>query len=149
MSAITDLIVAAREMRDAHGAHASAHVHGSPDYGELAKADKAARQRFEALAANLATAEALAALMPTIHLRSAADHISATGLRLAACLPANCPPYYTSPDDALKHFQAERGSDMANHLWAIWLGWRASVLFGNAWQPFLAAAMSGHGGGDA
>ena len=48
--ALAALIQAARDMRTACVNHSIAHIQGSPDYGELAKADKAAVKRFEALA---------------------------------------------------------------------------------------------------
>ena len=50
-TALLELIEAAHAMRQACVDHATARMHGSNDYGELAKADKAARKRFEELAA--------------------------------------------------------------------------------------------------
>jgi hypothetical protein len=149
VSILSALIAAAHEMRDAHGAHATAHVHGAPDYGELAKADKAARKRFEELAASLATAEALAELVPAIELRSAAEGVIIKTASLAHLLPTELPPPDMPDSEALAWFFERHSDTVARGVWTFWCAWQAGSAFDAKWRAFLAVVLPAQGADNA
>jgi hypothetical protein len=145
VSTLSDLIAAAHVMRAAHGARATAHVRGATNYGELAKADKAARKRFEALAASLATAEALAALVPAIELRSAAEGVIIKTASLAHLLPKELPPPALPDSEALAWFFERHSDTVARGMWTFWCAWRAAAAFDAKWRAFLAVVPPAQG----
>jgi hypothetical protein len=141
MTILTDLIAAAHEMRDAHGARATAYVLD----GELAKADEAALKRFEVLAASLATAEALAALVPTIDLRSAAEDVIIKTASLVHLLPTELPPPDMPDSEALAWFFERHSDTVARGVWTFWCAWRAGAAFDAKWRAFLAVVLPAQG----
>jgi hypothetical protein len=145
MTILSDLITAAHEMCDAHGVRATAHGLDTPDYGELARAEEAARKRFEELAASLATAEALAALVPAIDLRSAAEGVIIKTASLESLLPKELPPPGMPDSDALAWFFGRHSDTVARGVWTFWCAWRAAAAFDAKWRAFLAVVLSAQG----
>lgn len=138
MPTFSEFITAAREMREAHGAHGDARLYGTPEFEEISKADKAAKKRFEELAADITLAEHIATLRPVLAFRSAADAIALATHRSNApavrSLLGDLPWPSTFPEAIARYGDGT----LALEVWGLLI---PMVEFAALWPAFLAQAM--------